>query len=139
MLDWALANGCPFPVTYTCLLSAFVNEHEDVLDWFVKNDFGLNAETCARAALEGDFKFFRWLHRNDCPWDERSCANAAANGHYKILEYARLLRCPSKTYPIDAERRATGKYKKEAQVNTMANRLFNKSAELSYLSSASLL
>jgi hypothetical protein len=112
MLDWALANGCPFPVTYTCLLSAFVNEHEDVLDWFVKNDFGLNAETCARAALEGDFKFFRWLHRNDCPWDERSCANAAANGHYKYWNMRAFFVVLRKRIPLTQNAEPQGSTKK---------------------------
>jgi hypothetical protein len=94
ILDWAYANGCPFPDTYESLANAVRHDNEDVLAWFVKRNIGLNSETCAKAALEGDIEFFRWLHLAGCPWDKHSCANAAAKGHHEILTYARDNGCP---------------------------------------------
>jgi hypothetical protein len=95
MLDWALANGCPWPDLYESLSNTWRGNQRDLLNWFVTNGVGLNADTCARAALEGDFKFFQWLHHNACPWDERSCVNAAEMGHDDVLAFALENGCPS--------------------------------------------
>jgi hypothetical protein len=74
------------------------------LDWFVKNNIGLNTETCAMAALEGELELFQWLHRIGCPWDETSCTNAAENGHDEILAFAREQGGPRReVYAMDAD------------------------------------
>jgi hypothetical protein len=101
VLKWAHSHGCPWQNTYDCFSAAFTNNHKDILSWFVSVYCPWSAETCARAAKDGDFALLKWLHQNFCPWDETTCANAAEIGRADILKWARDNGCPSERYAID--------------------------------------
>ena len=53
-----------------------------------------DAETCSKAAANGQLELLKHAHEHGCDWNERTCEYAAKNGHLECLKYAHEHGCP---------------------------------------------
>ena len=93
VLKWARANGCPLDAD-TCSRAAAEGEHLEVLKWLHANGAPWNEITCAWAAKYGHLEVLQWAHTNGVPWNNLTCAWAAEGGHLEVLQWARTKGCP---------------------------------------------
>ena len=64
-----------------------------ILEWAVRNDCGINEDTCRAAAEGGHLRVLQWLHAEGCPWNWTAC-RGAQGGYDELLRWAAEEGCP---------------------------------------------
>ncbi len=83
----------PFLNGQTCLPSAAIGGHLEILQWARSQGCAWNEQTYA--ARGGHLELLlQWARSQGCPWDEQTCANAARGGHLELLQWLRGEGCP---------------------------------------------
>ena len=62
----------------------------------------INAQTCKRAAENGQLVALQWLRQNGCEWNSYTCSAAAEGGYLSVLQWARENGCDWNAFTFEA-------------------------------------